>query len=180
MYFNPPALWGAGRRKMPRYVRRVIYFNPPALWGAGPCFRRAVRQAEQFQSTRPVGGGTGSCATTQPTTNDFNPPALWGAGRRSRSPAADPADFNPPALWGAGLKGVYPITVSQLISIHPPCGGRDVAASEEVEYIIYFNPPALWGAGPLRVVVLPYTIVISIHPPCGGRDSRHPSNRWKS
>ena len=107
---------------------------------------------------------------TTPSETYFNPPALWGAGPRGAPPGSRRGNFNPPALWGAGqprprqdpqcplisihppcggrdlTDSLYPIT-TQLISIHPPCGGRDHSGQDIIFSQRNFNPPALWGAG---------------------------------
>ena len=57
---------------------------------------------------------------------NFNPPALWGAGRHAfKIPVIISNNFNPPALWGAGLVPSSLLSPISVISIHPPCGGRD-------------------------------------------------------
>ena len=80
IYFNPPAPCGAGRPEQlkPRaWVlisihpplagrdfqpctgrHRKEYFNPPAPCGAGPLIRYWAQMEMQFQSTRPLRGGT--------------------------------------------------------------------------------------------------------------------------
>ena len=56
------------------------------------------------------------------------------------------------------------------ISIHPPCGGRDIkAAVSGGFYYISIHPPC--GGRDHKHVLPPREgLVISIHPPCGGRD----------
>ena len=56
--FNPPAPWGRDPA-LPSFGDKVrTYFNPPALWGAGPIIKNRLFPLKEFQSTRPVGGGT--------------------------------------------------------------------------------------------------------------------------
>ena len=167
--FNPPALWGAGLlselnsalgtisihppcggRDYKSRMGVCVYndFNPPTLWGAGPLLPLRRCSDNQFQSTRPVGGGTLRAWEVTPSPCDFNPPALWGAGQRAtRIPDKIKKHFNPPALWGAGPRSHRLLRPVRLISIHPPCGGRDKGAPPRCSFLS-----------------------ISIHPPCGGRD----------
>ena len=60
--FNPPSPWGEGRASVLN-GSHILDFNPPSPWGEGPrgpfCFVSFVL----FQSTLPVGGGTGDGAT---------------------------------------------------------------------------------------------------------------------
>ena len=94
IYFNPPAPCGAGPERWP-WCRRCRDFNPPAPCGAGPSRPLCSHPASQFQSTRPLRGGTAHCACQRFAVTDFNPPALdMGAAGRS--------NFNPPAPCGAG------------------------------------------------------------------------------
>ena len=79
-----------------------------------------------------------------------------------------------------------------LISIHPPCEGRDLRLPIPMTCLAYFNPPSPWGEGPSSgrgfmgwlyfnppspwgerqetEVAGRLSAVISIHPPRGGRD----------
>ena len=82
-------------------------FNPPAPCGAGLYCTRNRTTATQFQSTRPVRGGTTRATATLPSWGYFNPPAPCGAG--------------PPPKPGAVARNN--------ISIHPPRAGRDPGAA---------------------------------------------------
>ena len=100
--FNPPAPCGAGRGGARIKSKAPIDFNPPAPCGAGHSRRGCRCWGTQFQSTRPVRGGT----RTRPPplaqcTISIHPPR---AGRDVqvlyRAPKSP--DFNPPAPCGAG------------------------------------------------------------------------------
>ena len=56
-HFNPPAPCGAGRQIL-RGRGHGLYFNPPAPCGAGPGTMSRITIFRQFQSTRPLRGGT--------------------------------------------------------------------------------------------------------------------------
>ena len=56
-YFNPPAPCGAGLQAIAD-LRIVINFNPPAPCGAGQDYADTTGYRAEFQSTRPVRGGT--------------------------------------------------------------------------------------------------------------------------
>ena len=82
--------------------KRAIHFNPPAPCGAGPAQACDTRNTVQFQSTRPVRGGT--CAGSPFLSFDaisIHPPR---AGRDPLAPRvlAVASHFNPPAPCGAG------------------------------------------------------------------------------
>ncbi len=182
IYFNPPAPCGAGPERWP-WCRRCRDFNPPAPCGAGPSRPLCSHPASQFQSTRPLRGGTAHCACQRFAVTDFNPPALdMGAAGRS--------NFNPPAPCGAGqffwgllgtalqFQSTRPVLLSMThatfqstrplrggtahlphvslgnqISIHPPLAGRDPPQNPRSPAPAHFNPPAPCGAGQ----VPPYT-----------------------
>ena len=101
--FNPPAPCGAGPRGRfqgllhrtisihpPRAGRdpvgnadkygRIHDFNPPAPCGAGRHWDELNGEIVEFQSTRPVRGGTGRSFTFIFRLSYFNPPAPCGAG----------------------------------------------------------------------------------------------------
>ena len=59
-YFNPPAPCGAGQLQLCK-LRGQLDFNPPAPCGAGPHLTAIGGRILQFQSTRPVRGGTWKC-----------------------------------------------------------------------------------------------------------------------
>ena len=100
--FNPPAPWGRDPA-LPSFGDKVrTYFNPPALWGAGPIIKNRLFPLKEFQSTRPVGGGTGRHYPVR-------------CGRC--------ISIHPPR-GGRDLGTTQP-QWSKYISIHPPRGGRD-------------------------------------------------------
>ena len=164
IYFNPPAPCGAGPERWP-WCRRCRDFNPPAPCGPGPSRPLCSHPASQFQSTRPLRGGTAHCACQRFAVTDFNPPALdMGAAGRS--------NFNPPApcgagqlislmsLWAIKFQSTRPlragtrrrihVALLQHISIHPPLAGRDTSEESENRHK-----------------------QISIHPPLAGRDASY-------
>ena len=57
IYFNPPAHCGAGHRGPCRRLP-CPYFNPPAPCGAGLVLIGTLKRCGEFQSTRPLWGGT--------------------------------------------------------------------------------------------------------------------------
>ena len=145
--FNPPAPCGAGRRGgwLPR---RSKHFNPPAPCGAGLSASDSSKATGEFQSTRPMRGGTRRRRATRAILCNFNPPAPCGAGRGfALTPNAEPHNFNPPAPCGAGPGQAGGALWDSEISIHPPHAGRDLIGS-----------------------VLRKVLWISIHPPRAGRD----------
>ena len=100
------------------------YFNPPAPCGAGPQIQAAYEPINQFQSTRPVRGGT-----------------------HDKRAYTQIVNFNPPAPCGAGHFPVFNYHNSRLISIHPPRAGRDQGRQQKRGADHDFNPPAPCGAG---------------------------------
>ena len=145
-YFNPPAPCGAGRPKIPIAPPRsnfnppapcgaglvfdcscscFCYFNPPAPCGAGRSPAQHLRcRTPEFQSTRPVRGGT-LCPHFK---------AMYEA-----------ISIHPPRA-GRDLTVLNSI-LGQCISIHPPRAGRDLLQILRLGPLIYFNPPAPCGAG---------------------------------
>ena len=128
-------------------MSEMVYFNPPAPCGAGPDCVPPSPEGEEFQSTRPVRGGTTKRRSWQSWRSYFNPPAPCGAGPAPRRTPRPPCDFNPPAPCGAGHEAVI-LPPGCTISIHPPRAGRDaLAVSGGVSAMRDFNPPAPCGAG---------------------------------
>ena len=124
-YFNPPAPCGAGRPKIPIAPPRsnfnppapcgaglvfdcscscFCYFNPPAPCGAGRSPAQHLRcRTPEFQSTRPVRGGTMILSQAHGTAVFQSTRPVRG-GTRPKIPIAPPiSNFNPPAPCGAGL-----------------------------------------------------------------------------
>ena len=122
-----------------------------------------------FQSTLPVGGGT-----------------------KRHSHLCENGRFQSTLPVGGGTRFPLDHTVSCMISIHPPRGGRDSYPHGSGHYGRYFNPPSPWGEGRKLWTLLNTIIIfqstlpvgggttqkraacvdksISIHPPRGGRD----------
>ena len=122
--FNPPAPCGAGRPAWSN-PRQQTDFNPPAPCGAGLLALGLVHRAEQFQSTRPMRGGTVCGLAREPRRADFNPPAPCGAGPK-RVPTAFRIDLfqSTRPMRGGTIVTSYK-TKNKNISIHPPHAGRD-------------------------------------------------------
>ena len=191
-YFNPPAPCGAGRY-VPGSRLRTSYFNPPAPCGAGP---RAVRRAlflHQFQSTRPVRGGTRRCPRPARWCTPFQSTRPVRGGTLRIMPQTDTQEFQSTRPVRGGTAVGNRLHLHFGISIHPPRAGRDVVVlAEDIAAWISIHPPragrdddvlAEAGAQPtfqstrpvrggtmwLRTFAIP--IGISIHPPRAGRDT---------
>ena len=138
------------------------HFNPPAPCGAGPVCLDAQSRFVQFQSTRPVRGGTAATERRCAPTAYFNPPAPCGAGPYllgngvtfaefqstrpvrggtmcGRARGLQRLDFNPPAPCGAGRIGMGPTISQHRISIHPPRAGRDGVCGRTVDSCTKFQ-----------------------------------------
>ena len=79
-----------------------------------------------FQSTRPVRGGTSwehAAAWMQFRFQSTRP--VRGGTYNNRFWVVPLTNFNPPALCGAGRWRFDSVSRTQIISIHPPCAGRD-------------------------------------------------------
>ena len=131
-----------------------ISIHPP-LAGRDPGTMSRITIFRQFQSTRPLRGGTwlqpqrkvnGHISIHPPLAGrdllmgssamsiaNFNPPAPCGAGQMREILGTNRYDFNPPAPCGAGL---------QFRHIGEP--------------VLYFNPPAPCGAGPTKITVVDF------------------------
>ena len=131
-----------------------ISIHPP-LAGRDPGTMSRITIFRQFQSTRPLRGGTSVSVfhvsyppiSIHPplagrdslksfrylTILNFNPPAPCGAGQMREILGTNRYDFNPPAPCGAGL---------QFRHIGEP--------------VLYFNPPAPCGAGPTKITVVDF------------------------
>ena len=101
------------------------HFNPPTPCGVGLEALHAVDDAQQFQSTHPVWGGTPSG------------PSLF----LSRM------NFNPPTPCGVGPLSASRVSCVGLISIHPPRVGWDARAFGISVAKNDFNPPTPCGVG---------------------------------
>ena len=144
-YFNPPAPCGAGRRYLD-IVTAFDNFNPPAPCGAGPKEAERRKGMLEFQSTRPVRGGTYL--------------VLMEVGSILIS-------IHPPR---AGRDPRFRSSLSRRrISIHPPRAGRDPTTILKSLLLIYFNPPAPCGAGRgSRIRTYIYRVFQSTRPVRGG------------
>ena len=154
-----------------------------------------------FQSTHPVGGGTGGI-----------PELALGIPISIHPPRGGWDDQDTPDLFlclrisihpprGGWDKGCNSNEGSRCISIHPPRGGWDSACPSSFHRSDYFNPPTPRGVGPYSALtrdcggVLQSTHpvgggtltstgyvrrdVISIHPPRGGWDSYSQQKRGR-
>ena len=102
------------------------YFNPPAPWGAGPSLTHPYYAPQAFQSTRPVGGGTGNNGGQLAGRMDFNPPAPWGAGPVCRTIIRHIYGFQSTRPVGGGTFVVVLLLVSELFQSTRPVGGGTV------------------------------------------------------
>ena len=195
--FNPPAPCGAGHVWMLTLVVLLIisihppragrdpcrpscpchpgYFNPPAPCGAGQAQSHWFEASKaQFQSTRPVRGGTidisaKCCAfifqSTRPVrggTKCGQVPALKCSPFQSTRPVRGGTRYaryvascfwisiHPPRA-GRDRHGLTVPPSPEGISIHPPRAGRDPQRPGYRAPTTYFNPPAPCGAGRTRV-----------------------------
>ena len=190
-HFNPPSPWGEGRRIAGAAGGRArISIHPPR--GGRDMIRAGFDAKDKisihpprggrdmlskfwywwtslFQSTLPVGGGTGrQIAGT--TDGVFQSTLPVGGGTRARPPAPwCGANFNPPSPWGegriidysdhawflfqstlpvgGGTNDYRPVERRGRISIHPPRGGRDPPCRHLLALASNFNPPSPWGEG---------------------------------
>ena len=119
---HPPL---AGRDFMWRWSRHdLFYFNPPAPCGAGPVRSKYTQEGDEFQSTRPLRGGT-SLPSLHTTVSLF----------QSTRP-----------LRGGTLKSVISRFSRKFQSTRPLRGGTlEYSCASMV--VGYFNPPAPCGAG---------------------------------
>ena len=124
-----------------------MYFNPPAPWGAGPTRLRLLLFWLVFQSTRPVGGGTGGNAIVELSITISIHPPRGGRDLSGHLPHIQASDFNPPAPWGAGPP-TNPLYDSLEPHFNPPAPwGAGPHQAQTWCLLRYFNPPAPWGAG---------------------------------
>ncbi len=148
--FNPPAPCGAGLLRSSASAEPT-YFNPPAPCGAGRPPPGLNPWRGQFQSTRPVRGGTYSRGSDRRVRQDFNPPAPCGAGQLDTDAQGTDRDFNPPAPCEAGPHcGIWP-GINRDFNPPAPCGAGPVCLPERLGLICNFNPPAPCGAGQLAI-----------------------------
>ena len=171
--FNPPAPCGAGLGAGRAFVVPIEIsihpphagrdndprgraterrdFNPPAPCGAGLADYLDMTNHVQFQSTRPMRGGTTGKPSRGATGAFQSTRPVRGGTRRCWRTAESHCDFNPPAPCGAGLPYRGNNRCTRWISIHPPRAGRDCDQ-----------------------IAKPRRKPISIHPPRAGRDNNKP------
>ena len=142
-----PPCGGRDGRQPPIYQPCPISIHPPC-GGRDTSFHHHLPLPLQFQSTRPVGGGTGgSTGSSEQHHISIHPPC---GGRdpsaSSNRYAVTCISIHPPCGGRDGRKSSGQ-TVHGNISIHPPCGGRDIPRPLTSRAATDFNPPALWGAG---------------------------------
>ena len=133
----------------------MSHFNPPAPCGAGHPGKAEYPVLHEFQSTRPVRGGT---------KRQRNAAVLHGISIHPPRAGRDISHGGP-----CGSPG---------ISIHPPRAGRDLIAAAIRRTQTDFNPPAPCGAGRFSDELIEIIDQISIHPPRAGRDCRR-GNRYR-
>ena len=120
--------------------------SDPAPCGAGPLSHCSSSGAIQFQSTRPLRGGTAAVRSVSGLLDISIHPPLAGRDPLHRNALRPIRDFNPPA----------------------PCGaGRDMEDRDAM--IANFNPPAPCGAGlDISLILWPFFVFQSTRPLRGG------------
>ena len=124
----------------------------------------------EFQSTRPVRGGTSSTIAHRSIVCYFNPPAPCGAGRVAVIVLVAWGKFQStrPVRGGTRKRG-FAIRKAN-ISIHPPRAGRDrIGRAVTVRSAISIHPPRAGRDSIDRKASIEE--LISIHPPRAGRDN---------
>ena len=145
-YFNPPTPWGVGPG-VSLVTSQFSDFNPPTPWGVGQ-IKWITRDGEKrFQSTHPVGGGTGSAPPRVIRLRYFNPPTPWGVGPALYIAIAGGLPFQSTHPVGGGTAAAESTREYRTISIHPPRGGWDLHPSPARISSAHFNPPTPWGVG---------------------------------
>ena len=134
------------------------------------------RQQEQFQSTRPLRGGTWATSRRTPSSSHFNPPAPCGAGRQILRGRGHGLYFNPPAPCGAGHRSPGCRDAARYFNPPAPCGAgprqfRQIAAESD------FNPPAPCGAGQGTALADSSSWNFNPPAPCGAGPCRGPCRR---
>ena len=107
-------------------ARSSRHFNPPAPCGAGQTLQAAPGKRWEFQSTRPLRGGT--------------------AAQRGRS-RADGISIHPPLAGRDVLVTLHVTSASPFQSTRPLRGGTQDRILTKLQWR-NFNPPAPCGAGP--------------------------------
>ena len=178
-----------------RHLSAPAHFNPPSPWGEGQFPIGGEIMYSKFQSTLPVGGGTGTRRYDQYQIFYFNPPSPWGEGPNMPDNPDVIIEFQSTLPVGGGTASPRSCWCQKSqISIHPPRGGRDHCKLLQFRPRRDFNPPSPWGEGHPRRNPKPVprnfnppspwgegrknhqnrpkVYRISIHPPRGGRDCR--------
>ena len=145
--FNPPAPCGAGPAHR-GWPNGSYYFNPPAPCGAGLCDGEVAAASDEFQSTRPLRGGTADpLLGTNGNAISIHPP-LAGRDTYLRSIRRACCHFNPPAPCGAGPAFLRDTLSRAHFNPPAPCGAGQERGGRRGERRD-FNPPAPCGAGPV-------------------------------
>ena len=145
-------------------------FNPPAPCGAGLADYLDMTNHVQFQSTRPMRGGT-TGKPSRGATGAFQSTRPVRGGTRGWAHISSPMSyFNPPAPCGAGRKHSRQITVNLDFNPPAPCGAGHCKGWMSSRATSHFNPPAPCGAGRYSKRKWSVYTTISIHPPRAGRD----------
>ncbi len=169
---HPPAPCGAGRlRQGPGQKDQKISIHPPRA-GRDWDERRYSAQKAQFQSTRPVRGGTGIGHVLLHGRQRFQStrPVRGGTFHRDIARGKSSISIHPPrAGRDEATSPTQPITLV-FQSTRPVRGGTSGAGSAHTMYPD-FNPPAPCGAGRLPGCIYLDKGGISIHPPRAGRDA---------
>ena len=149
-----------------------ISIHPPRA-GRDQVGAFANRENAEFQSTRPVRGGTfGPKAPAKKPKKFQSTRPVRGGTAIFRSKAVRRCHFNPPAPCGAGQSNAAIIAISKDFNPPAPCGAGRVPPAELYSCPVNFNPPAPCGAGLQDRVNELLNSKISIHPPRAGRDYR--------
>ena len=124
-------------------------FNPPTPCGVGLRLEGHIGEAEQFQSTHPVWGGTGLPGSHECAGGiSIHPPRVgWDPCDQYGQPSGQIISIHPPRVGWDPISERF--TVSELvISIHPPRVGWDPLAPDLGTQEQNFNPPTRCGVGP--------------------------------
>ena len=148
------------------------YFNPPTPWGVGLTTDEALLSNYLFQSTHPVGGGTGDPEGVRRLDGQISihpPRGGWDAVWIREISNHWPFQSTHPVGGGTSIRA--PGRASPPISIHPPRGGWDRhQPCMGLHPVISIHPPR--GGWDLPYPCSCTRVGISIHPPRGGWDGR--------
>ena len=141
-----PPLAGRDDKRQSQSKASKISIHPP-LAGRDQVVTGGFTLENQFQSTRPLRGGThtGSRPPAAQTIS-IHPPLAGRDGPAGRKNRIRPISIHPPLAGRDGTAGSARKALG--ISIHPPLAGRDPVRQTGSRSRWYFNPPAPCGAGP--------------------------------